>query len=60
MVLKYDIDKIDYDKWCEIHHWCDSNLTGFNSGYIDNWGDLYTWWTFKNEEDYALFLLRWS
>jgi len=46
--------EVDWDKVQEIERWC---YLHFKSG---NWRNNGQWFAFKREQDYILFVLKWS
>lgn len=60
MALELTIKDVDYGYYLEIADWCSNHLSYVDDDYIDDWGLLDTYWTFKNINDYAYFWLVWA
>jgi hypothetical protein len=46
-------------RWATMIEWCKNNL--YHGGYYEpNWYAQYPTFYFKDEQEYILFLLRWS
>lgn len=53
------LNDITFSKWLFIDTWCHNEELFYTTSYIDWDGIMDTWWTFKHEEDAALFKLTW-
>ena len=52
-------DRVSNERWNEMHKWCIENL--YHGGHYEpNWNMVWPSFYFTDEQEYTLFLLRWS
>ncbi len=59
-IKRFDnIGMFEDGRWATMIEWCKNNL--YHGGYYEpNWYAQYPTFYFKDEQEYILFLLRWS
>jgi hypothetical protein len=52
-------DRVSDERWNEMHKWCIENL--YHGGHYEpNWNMVWPSFYFTDEQEYTLFLLKWS
>jgi hypothetical protein len=61
-VKRFDVASVDMfrdGRWAEMIEWCQNNL--YHGGHYEpRWSAQYPSFYFYDEQEYTLFLLRWS